>query len=100
MTHERIIIISQFLCSKFPHGRSVRHIFITTGVNQLQWALEFLRCMKVDYGYPDSIAKIVGELEEQLISLYAKVGEKMQENKRKKDLEQIEKDVSEKNSKS
>lgn len=78
----------------------VRHIFITTGVNQLQWALEFLRCMKVDYGYPDSIAKITGELEEQLISLYAKVGEKMQENKRKKDLEQIEKDVSEKNSKS
>jgi len=56
--------------------------------------------MKVDYGYPDSITKIVGELEEQLISLYAKVGEKMQENKRKKDLEQIEKDVSEKNSKS
>lgn len=48
--------------------------------------------MKVDYGYPESIEKIVGELEEQLISLYAKVGEKMQENKRKKDLEEIEKE--------
>jgi len=69
-----------------------------TGINQLQWALEFLRCMKVDYGYPESIEKIVGELEEQLISLYAKVGEKMQENKRKKDLEEMEKD--EKTSKS
>ncbi|XP_022175687.1 uncharacterized protein LOC111037427 [Myzus persicae] len=65
---------------------------IKIGVNQLQWALEFLRCMKVDYGYPESIEKIVGELEEQLISLYAKVGEKMQENKRKKDLEEIEKE--------
>lgn len=77
-------------------------IFCTlfTGINQLQWALEFLRCMKVDYGYPESIEKIVGELEEQLISLYAKVGEKIQENKRKKDLEEMEKDVNEKNEKS
>ncbi|XP_060856065.1 uncharacterized protein LOC132933804 [Metopolophium dirhodum] len=73
---------------------------IKIGINQLQWALEFLRCMKVNYGYPESIEKIVGELEEQLISLYAKVGEKMQENKRKKDLEEMEKDVNEKNSKS
>jgi len=56
--------------------------------------------MKVDYGYPESIEKIVSELEELLISLYAKVGEKMQENKRKKDLEEMEKDVNEKNSKS
>ncbi|XP_026818946.1 uncharacterized protein LOC113557570 [Rhopalosiphum maidis] len=72
---------------------------IQIGVNQLQWALEFLRCMKVDYGYPESIGKIVGELEEQLISLYAKVGEKMQENKRKKDLEQMEREANEKNSK-
>jgi len=59
-----------------------------------------LRGMKVDYGYPESIGKIVGEREEQLISLYAKVGEKMQENKRKKDLEQMEREANEKNSKS
>lgn len=76
--------------------RSVRLFFCTTtGVNQLQWALEFLRCMKVDYGYPETIEKIVNELEEKLITLYAKVGEKIQEKKRKKDLEQLEKDENE-----
>lgn len=56
----------------------------------MQWALEFLKCMKTDYNYPASIKKIVSELEDQLIQLYAKVGEKIQEDTRKKEVEQYE----------
>lgn len=71
------------------------------GVNQLQWALEFMRCMKVDYGYPESIGKIVNELENQLITLYAKVGKKIQERNKQKEEEELNKnDVPEKASKS
>lgn len=54
------------------------------GITQLQWALEFMKCMKIDYGYPESIEKIVGELEDQLIGLYAKVGQKLHDIKEKK----------------
>ncbi|XP_050526569.1 uncharacterized protein LOC126897201 [Daktulosphaira vitifoliae] len=57
---------------------------IQIGITQLQWALEFMKCMKVDHGYPESIEKIVGELEDHLIGLYAKVGQKLQDIKEKK----------------
>jgi len=54
------------------------------GINQIQWALEFLRCLKVDYSYPESIGKIVKTLEKNMIELYSKINEiqykkKMQE---------------------
>lgn len=65
-------------------------IFDSSGVNQLLWALEFLKCMKTDYNYPASIKKIVNALEDQLIHLYAKIGEKIQEVVRKKEMEQYE----------
>lgn len=65
-------------------------LFNFPGINQLQWALEFLKCMKVDYNYPASIVKIVNELEERLIKLYAKVGEKIQDDIRKKEMKQYE----------
>ncbi|XP_015374785.1 PREDICTED: uncharacterized protein LOC107169506 [Diuraphis noxia] len=55
------------------------------GINQIQWALEFLRCLKVDYSYPESIGKIVKTLEKNMIELYSKINEiqykkKMQES--------------------
>lgn len=53
---------------------------IILGINQMQWALEFLKCLKEDYSYPESIRKIVNDLEIQLIDLYAKVGEQMKKN--------------------
>lgn len=46
--------------------------------------------MEVDYSYPESIVKIVSELEDKLLGLYAKVGEKIKDNRRKKELEQNE----------
>lgn len=58
-------------------------LFFLVGVNQLQWALEFMKCMKSDYGYPQSIERIVGELEDQLIELYAMIGLKLYENDEK-----------------
>ncbi|XP_050444427.1 uncharacterized protein LOC126847985 isoform X2 [Adelges cooleyi] len=61
---------------------------IQIGINQLQWALEFMKCMKIDYGYPESIEKIVNELEDRLISLYAKVGQKLAENNERKKTEE------------
>ncbi|XP_050426978.1 uncharacterized protein LOC126837198 [Adelges cooleyi] len=64
------------------YGKGSKNIQI--GITQLQWALEFMKCMKVDYGYPESIEKIVNELEDQLIALYAKVGQKLHEIKEKK----------------
>lgn len=71
-----------------PSDKSI--VFDSAGINQLQWALEFLKCMKVDYNYPASIEKIVNELEERLIQLYAKVGGIIQEDIRKKEMEQNE----------
>lgn len=53
--------------------------------------MEFMRCMKVDYGYPESIEKITNELEDQLIELYAKVGRKLQELREKKGQEESKK---------
>lgn len=58
-------------------------MFFLVGVNQLKWALEFMKCMKSDYGYPQSIERIVGELEDQLIELYAMIGIKLHENDEK-----------------
>lgn len=69
-------------------------------MSQLHWALEFIKCMKVDYGYPESIAKIVNELEDQLIGLYAMVGKKMYTDKQNKELEIATKDDKETKSKS
>lgn len=48
-----------------------------------------MRCMKVDYGYPESIGKIVNELENQLITLYAKVGKKIQERNKQKEEQEV-----------
>jgi len=56
------------------------------GINQIQWALEFLKCMKEGYSYPASIGKIVHEIEEQLIKMYAKVGGKLHEIKIKQEM--------------
>ncbi|VVC27180.1 Hypothetical protein CINCED_3A018569 [Cinara cedri] len=67
------------------------------GINQLQWALQFMQCMKVDNGYPESIGKIVSDLENQLITLYAMVGKVLKE-KKKSEVEIAEKDVNEKSS--
>lgn len=69
-------------------------------MSQLHWALEFIKCMKVDYGYPDSINKIVNQLEDQLIGRYAMVGKKMHTVKQNKELELITKDDKENKSKS
>ncbi|KAL4135353.1 hypothetical protein QTP88_006968 [Uroleucon formosanum] len=44
-----------------------------SGINQIQWALEFLKCLKVDYNYPESIGKIVKVLEKNMIELYSKI---------------------------
>lgn len=52
---------------------------IHTGIIQVEWALEFLKCMQVDYSYPESIRKIVGVLEKNLMDLYIKYGEKLNE---------------------
>jgi len=43
------------------------------GINQIQWALEFLKCLKVDYNYPESIGKIVKTIEKVMIELYSKI---------------------------
>jgi len=43
------------------------------GINQIQWALEFMKCLKVDYNYPESIGKIVKMLETIMIELYSKI---------------------------
>lgn len=59
-----------------------------------------MRCMKVEYGYPESIKKIVNELEDRLINLYAMVGKKIDENNQNKEVEIDQKDANEKNSKS
>lgn len=48
--------------------------------------------MKVNYGYPESIERIVEHLEDQLIEIYAKIGKKIQENKQKKQLEEMERE--------
>lgn len=45
-----------------------------------------MRCMKVDYGYPESMEKIINELEDQLLELYAKIGKKVYETRKKLDL--------------
>ncbi|VVC45954.1 Hypothetical protein CINCED_3A017099 [Cinara cedri] len=70
------------------------------GINQLQWALEFMRSMKVEYGYPECIGKIVSEFEDQLIMLYSMVGKKIDENNQKNEVEISEKNVNDKSSKS
>lgn len=59
----------------------------TSGINQLQWALEFMKCMKTDYTYPASMGNIVKDLEIQMIQLYSQVAEKLQEieNEKEKD---------------
>ncbi|XP_003247091.1 uncharacterized protein LOC100574014 [Acyrthosiphon pisum] len=46
---------------------------IRSGINQIQWALEFLKCLKVDYNYPECIGKIVKILEKNMIELYSKI---------------------------
>ncbi|XP_026819418.1 uncharacterized protein LOC113558104 [Rhopalosiphum maidis] len=46
---------------------------IKSGINQIQWALEFLKCLKVDYNYPESIGKIVKTIEKVMIELYSKI---------------------------
>lgn len=56
------------------------YIYIYTGIIQVEWALEFLKCMRVDYSYPESICKIVEVLEKNLMDLYIKYGEKLNEN--------------------
>lgn len=44
-----------------------------TGINQIEWALEFLKCLKIDYKYPENIGKIVKLLEKIMIELYSKI---------------------------
>lgn len=63
------------------------HIYVYTGINQVQWALEFLKCMKVDYSYPESIRIVVHVLEKYLLQLYAIVGEKLYMIKNKQELD-------------
>jgi hypothetical protein len=58
------------------------------GINQLRWALELLKCFRVDYRYPDSIVKIVKDLEKQIIELYAKLGGMLQKMKAQRELEE------------
>lgn len=70
-------------------------IILCTGINQIQWALELMKCMRVDFSYPEGIGKIVIVLEKQLLELYAKVGEKLEEIKEKQ--EQGEKEEAEEN---
>lgn len=60
-------------------------IILCTGINQIQWALELMKCMRVDFSYPEGIGKIVIVLEKQLLELYAKVGEKLEEIKEKQE---------------
>ncbi|CAH1732585.1 unnamed protein product [Aphis gossypii] len=48
---------------------------IKNGINQMEWALEFLKCLKVDYNYPESIGKIVKTIEKVMIELYSKISE-------------------------
>lgn len=50
------------------------HSYVT-GINQMEWALEFLKCFKVDYNYPESISKIVKTIEKVMIELYSKISE-------------------------
>lgn len=64
--------------------------YILLGINQMQWALEFLKCMKLEHSYPECIGKIVYELEKQLIELYSKVSEKLNEQKMQKETEKNE----------
>uniref|UniRef100_A0A2S2R7B7 Uncharacterized protein n=1 Tax=Sipha flava TaxID=143950 RepID=A0A2S2R7B7_9HEMI len=61
---------------------------IKCGINQLRWALELLKCFRVDYRYPDSIVKIVKDLEKQIIELYAKLGGMLQKMKAQRELEE------------
>lgn len=43
--------------------------------------------MRVDSKYPESIGRIVEELEKRLIELYAKVGEKLHEIRMQQELD-------------
>lgn len=61
--------------------------YLLLGINQMQWTLEFLKCMELEHSYPECIGKIVNELEKQLIELYSKVGEKLKEQKAQKEAE-------------
>lgn len=54
--------------------------------------------MKVEYSYPESIGKIVHDLEDKLITLYAKVGKMIYEKNQKTEMEIHEKDSKGKNS--
>lgn len=58
------------------------------GINQMRWALEFLKCFKVEYTYPDSIAKIVKDTEVKIIALYAKLGSKLQEIQTQREMDE------------
>jgi len=46
--------------------------------------------MKLEHSYPECIGKIVYELEKQLIELYSKVSEKLNEQKMQKETEKNE----------
>lgn len=46
-----------------------------------------MKCMRVDNRYPESIGRIVEELEKRLIELYAKVGEKLHEIRTQQELD-------------
>ncbi|VVC25304.1 Hypothetical protein CINCED_3A012407 [Cinara cedri] len=67
---------------------------IRSGINQVQWALEYMKCMKLDYSYPESIRSIIYVLEKQLMELYAQVGEKLYQSK-KQELDKNTKDENE-----
>lgn len=45
--------------------------------------MELLKCFKANYGYPATIDRIVSELQDQLIELYAMIGIKLRENDEK-----------------
>lgn len=70
-----------------------------SGVNQLQWALEFMRVMKTDYGYSLTMQYVVNNLEDQLLLLYAKIGQKMVENDKTAKKEQEEAEAKDKEKK-
>lgn len=60
------------------HNLNIFNPTALLGINQLQWALEFMKCMKTDYTYPTSMGNIVKDLEIQMIQLYSQVAEKLQ----------------------
>lgn len=62
------------------------------GINQMRWALEFLKCFRVDYSYPDSIVKIVKDVEKQIIVLYGKLGGMLQKMKEQR-VQEEEKEI-------